>query len=118
MDKSMSDMLRRWEEPIILPGFPRACFIADRFEKNAVVSDKTEEHPIFGPVTFYDINVGGVYLRNVSWEYKSSKCVEEDMKDWVGFRITSVWPMASPTDRIGEVTEPGLGVNIDYGMLD
>jgi len=101
------------------PYFPRSCFINDSFEKHFTVSKKTEEHPRFGPVTFYHIDVEGVHLENVAWEFKDNKSAgEEDMKDWIGFRITKVFPYGPALDRITEVDEPGVGVNRDYGMFD
>jgi len=62
--------------------------------------------------------VGGAHLENVAWEFKDSKAADEDMKDWVGFRITNVWPYGPVEDRIEEVDEQGVGVNLDYGMFD
>jgi hypothetical protein len=64
--------------------FLRSCLKDDGFEKHAVISDKTEEHPRFGQVTFYHVNAGGVHLENVAWEFKDNKS-EEDMKGWIGF---------------------------------
>jgi uncharacterized protein (DUF427 family) len=71
--------------------FAQSDFKKDELDKYFTRSEKTEEHPQFGPTTFYHIDLKGVHLENVAWEFKDSQPAEDaGLKDWLGFSRFSI----------------------------